>query len=278
MKRLLALFLLLALRASAQGSGTVPSTTTLQNGPITATSAACLTANSCVWTKLQNGAGTAVVTVIGAFSATLVVEVAADGGNSFTTLATYTTTQVATPFNVAGYTDVRVRATAYASGTASVTLSIGQGAAGTSTVAGSVSITGNVTTTPLNTAGTTDPCANSSVAKLHAFANITTATTTALVPVSGATVVYVCQVTTELNSTVSASTVLFEYGTGAACVGTPTSLSGTYSNSTTNLNAVITIGGGAATAFKTPASNGLCAVSTVGSTPTTPVDVTYVQQ
>jgi hypothetical protein len=124
-----------------------------------------------------------------------------------------------------------------------------------------------------------DPCNANGVAKLHAFANITTATTTALVAVSGSTAVYVCEVDFELASTTTADTVLFEQGTGAACAGTPTSLTATYTNAATAIATFSkSLGSGASTNFKVAASNGLCAVSTVGTTPTISVDVEYVQQ
>lgn len=123
-----------------------------------------------------------------------------------------------------------------------------------------------------------DPCQASGVAKLHAFNNITTATTTTVVPLSASTVIYVCQVTFNIASTTTASTVFLEQGTGAACATGPTALTATYTNAGgTILATAVNIGGGAATTFKTTAANGLCAVSTVGSTPTTAVDITYVQ-
>lgn len=132
-----------------------------------------------------------------------------------------------------------------------------------------------------NTPGATDPCQNPGLLKSSAFVNITTATTTALVAVSGTTAVYVCQITAELSNSTTASTILFEQGTGATCAGAPTALTATYANATTvaTVSSVpIVIGGGSAMAFKTAASNGLCAVTTVGTTPTIAVTVTFVQQ
>lgn len=91
-------------------------------GPITATSAACATAGdqSCVWQKLALAASVATVQVSGTFSATLTVE-ANNGGANFTTLGTITTAGT-TSYVVAGFTDFRVRASAYTSGTAFVTI------------------------------------------------------------------------------------------------------------------------------------------------------------
>lgn len=150
---------------------------------------------------------------------------------------------------------------------------IGGGGSSVTVSGGSVGIT--------NTPGTTDPCGNPSVLKSHAFANITTATTTALVAVSGTTNIYVCGIDAQLESTTTPDTVLFEKGTGAACVGTPTAITATYTNgSGTTLTAAeqLHLGFGGQTYLPTGASQGLCAVSTVGSTPAIAVDVTFVQQ
>jgi len=120
-----------------------------------------------------------------------------------------------------------------------------------------------------------DPCQSTSVIKAIAFANITTATTTSLVGVNGTKAIYVCQIVAQLNSS-TASTVLFEYGTGAAC-SSPIVLTATYTNSTL-VSEVVTIGGGASAIMSTPGAEGLCAVTTVGTSPTIPVTVSYVQQ
>jgi hypothetical protein len=91
-------------------------------GPITATSANCAVAGdqSCVWQKLAANAAVATVQVSGTFSATLTVE-ANNGGANFTALGTITTAGT-TSYVVAGFTDFRVRASAYTSGTAFVTI------------------------------------------------------------------------------------------------------------------------------------------------------------
>ena len=121
-----------------------------------------------------------------------------------------------------------------------------------------------------------DPCQNPSAAKQSAFANITTATTTALVPVSGTKQVFVCEVVAQLNST-TASTVLFEQGTGTACAGTPTAKTPTFTNSTI-VSEVVDLGSGTGAAFTAAAGNGVCAVTTVGTSPTIPVFINFVQQ
>jgi hypothetical protein len=124
-----------------------------------------------------------------------------------------------------------------------------------------------------------DPCQSTAIVKQSAFANITTATTTALVTPSGSTVVYVCGFSLDMVATVAADTLYFEQGTGAACASGPTAISPTYSSGIlTNGAVVIPYGNGGATIFKTATSNGLCAVSTVGTGPSIGVLVSYVQQ
>jgi len=122
-----------------------------------------------------------------------------------------------------------------------------------------------------------DPCTSDQTVKLHALANITTATTTSLVavPSNPAQQIYVCAITAQLFSTTTASTVKFVTGTGAAC-SSPATVTATYTNAagataTVNLN-------GSANLLTVPAASGLCATSTVGSTPAIAVDVTYVLQ
>ena len=128
----------------------------------------------------------------------------------------------------------------------------------------------------------TDPCQSGSIAKQSVFANITTATTTALVPIAtgpetGARLsVYVCGILFQLNSS-TASTLFFEQGTGTACASSPVALTATYTNGTVASEA-IAYGGDGMTIFKTAVGNGLCAVSTVGTGPSIPVTVTYIQQ
>jgi len=120
-----------------------------------------------------------------------------------------------------------------------------------------------------------DPCAAPGVLKSHKFANITTSTTTQIIAVSGSTNIYICGIDVQLNSTTS-STILFEHGTGAACTGT-VSDTATYSNGGLT-SETIHMGFGAGTYYATGASQGVCAVTTVGTSPTISVDITMVQQ
>lgn len=166
--------------------------------------------------------------------------------------------------------------------------------AGSTTSGTGMSVTGCATTTaaPSNTtaqnnftscdtAGNTrvilpDPCSGT---KSSAAINVTSATTTALVAVSGSTTVYVCGgVFTIAPSATSADTAQLEYGTGVACAGSPTVLTGTFGNGDLTTAAppiVVPIGSGA-TAIKSAASNGICIVTT-GTTVNVQGFITYVQ-
>jgi len=127
----------------------------------------------------------------------------------------------------------------------------------------------------------TDPCQSPTIVKSHTFQNITTATTTTLVPLSGTTTVYICQVDWEIaNTGGAATTVFFKEGTGAACATGPVTLTATYSyvgaNGTTGQT--FHIGNGSATSFKSDPGNAICATTVVGTGPSIPIDVEYVQQ
>ena len=122
-----------------------------------------------------------------------------------------------------------------------------------------------------------DPCSNDQAVKKHAFANITTATTTSLVavPTNPAQAIVVCSVSAQLFSTTTASTVNFVTGTGSTC-SSPTTVTATYTNAAGATAQVLLSGGN--NVLTVPLASGFCAVSTVGSTPAIAVDVTYVLQ
>ncbi len=124
-----------------------------------------------------------------------------------------------------------------------------------------------------------DPCASGT--RLSVPINLTAAAgTTSLVAVSGSTVVYVCGVAfTIAPSATTADSILFEYGTGAACTG-PVALTGTFGSGDVTTSAplvVVNYGGGLNTVFKSAASNGVCAL-TAGGTINIQGVLTYVQQ
>ena len=116
-----------------------------------------------------------------------------------------------------------------------------------------------------------DPCASRSAVKSSVLVNITSATTTQLVALSGTTKVYACG----FNATLGASTsVAFEYGTGSSCGTGTTLLTGALTMGTTG--GMVNVGGGEATAITAIAGNALCAVST--GTGGIQGVLTYVQQ
>lgn len=126
-----------------------------------------------------------------------------------------------------------------------------------------------------------DPCQSPNIAKSSVPINLTSAAgTTSLVAVSGATVVYVCGLSfTIAPSATTADSILFEYGTGAACTG-PVALTGTFgSGDVTTAAPLVTVnyGGAGSTIFKSAASNGVCAL-TAGTVINIQGVLTYVQQ
>lgn len=125
---------------------------------------------------------------------------------------------------------------------------------------------------------TIDPCQNSAVAKSSAIINITSAATTALVPVSGATTVYVCGFSMSISQVITtANTLVFEQGTGAACATSPIALTGLFGAGGITAAQPIVVTAGGSTVFKTAASNGLCALTAIGATGSFQGVLTFVQ-
>jgi len=139
--------------------------------------------------------------------------------------------------------------------------------------------TGHLVTVGPSTA-VSDPCSSSGVTKTSVPINISSAATTALVTVSGSTAVYVCGFSFTISEVVTtANTLQFEYGTGTACVGSPTVLTGPFGAGGVTAGIPIVVSeDGHGTIFKTPASNGLCAVTVIGATGNFAGVVSYVQQ
>lgn len=92
---------------------------------ITAQSTDCSVANSCAWQLVTMAAGQSVVTLAGTFSGTFIVE-QTNNGTTWTAAATLTGAGTTT-YNQNGFTAIRVRCSAYTSGTAAVTISTGTG-------------------------------------------------------------------------------------------------------------------------------------------------------
>lgn len=161
MKRLISLLVVLL----AFGATAYAETAT---GKVTAASSSCLATN-CTELELPIDASAASILITGTFSATLQFETSNDRSTwtnvngypvTSSTAATNATAAGLWQLNVAGMKYLRVRASAYASGTAFVTAVSTGGAfvpSGSATVAGSVAATqsGTWTVQPGNTANTT---------------------------------------------------------------------------------------------------------------------------
>jgi hypothetical protein len=100
------------------------------SGNITATNASCIT-TACVALNLPTNSGAATLTLTGTFSATLAFEGAGDGKtfvalncypSNSVTAATSATAVGTFQCNVAGYAEIRVRCSAFTSGTAVVAI------------------------------------------------------------------------------------------------------------------------------------------------------------
>lgn len=131
------------------------------------------------------------------------------------------------------------------------------------------------------TANILDLCQSNTIQKSTVFANITTATTTALVTPSGSTRVYVCGYTIGMTGTTTPNTVIFQQGTGAACAGSPTSISMTHRGAGTGASTlnIISVGyAGQSVLAPTPAGTGLCVLTTVATTPQIDIQVSVIQQ
>jgi hypothetical protein len=227
-------------------------------------------------------------------------ETSVDGVNWFTIGAIDAVSGVPVPNNIVifqastnrliqsdmtGYSFMRIRLSTTITGTGSVTLASACQGLGSPSLTTAYQGNPPWITQEANIAGTTDPCQDAQVLKTHFFANITTATTTALVTPSGALNVYVCGIDVQLDSTTTGDTIKFVSGTGTACA-TPAgcnagTCTATYSNAasttvTTSENFKFGFGGG--TYLSVGAGNGFCATTTVGTSPTIAVDVTAIQQ
>jgi hypothetical protein len=128
-----------------------------------------------------------------------------------------------------------------------------------------------------------DPCASPTLKKSVAI-NITTATTTTLVPLVSGQTIYPCTIVVDLGLNSSAvMSIQFEYGTGASCGTGTTALSGPMvAGASTGTGPVFFAAAGGITQFQIPVSNGFCVLSTLTGTPTAPFGAqgwaTYVQQ
>lgn len=143
MKKLLFILALLC-APLARGQATYPVSYST-GGNITATNAACVPA-ACVGVGIPTpSAAVLTVGITGTFSGTLAVEESQDGGTTFTSAGASLTSTGTTSYVIAGFTQFRVRASAFASGNAGVSLQLSNAPSGGVT-SGTADPTGNTCT------------------------------------------------------------------------------------------------------------------------------------
>lgn len=125
-----------------------------------------------------------------------------------------------------------------------------------------------------------DPCIATNLPKLSAVVNVTTATTTQLVALSGTTIIYVCDYNFTISQVVTTpNTIKFVYGTGASCGTGTVNLTGLFGDGGVTAAAPIVIASSSTgTTFKTAAGNALCVTTAIGATASFQGVITYLQQ
>lgn len=264
MKKLL-LFLLLSLPAVAQLQGPPQPFT----GSLTAASTSCLASN-CMPVIVPSDASTVTIVLSGTWSATAQFEVCADSqANCNGTVGAWTsinaqpipTGQQVTSAtanglwqaDIAGFTNFRVRVSAFSSGTVNASVFLVYGVTG-------------ITSQPV------DPCASAAIDKSSFSVAISTATTTAVAAGASGKRIYVCAFTI-IWSSGTTPTIQFEVGTGGTC-GTPTVKTGAMAIPVTSGQGLIV--GAGHTLFSGTAGQDMCILS-AGTAPTVNGWVTFVQ-
>jgi len=121
MRKIILLLLFCATSLYAQNPLTYQSSAT---GNITATGSTCATTNACISVHLPPGSTSVAVTITGTWSATLVVEMAADNGVTWVSAGTGPSANGQTTYTLTAQTDFRVRASAFTSGTVGVFINV----------------------------------------------------------------------------------------------------------------------------------------------------------
>lgn len=253
-----ALLLLLApLPAAAQLQGPPQPTT----GNMTSASASCLASN-CVSIPVNSDTSTVTFQITGTWAATVQFEFSVDNGVNWTALAvgpmpngqqvTSTTANGVWQADAAGFTNVRMRTSAFTSGTVAASVSLAYGING-------------------QTPGPVDPCASAAIDKSSFSVAISTATTTAVQAGTAGKRIYVCAFTIIYTSGTT-PTVQFEVGTGGTCTS-PTAKTGVIAVQATAGTGLIV--GAGHTLFSGAAGQDMCILS-AGTTPTVNGWVTFV--
>ena len=257
MKKLIALLLSLAGTCFAQLQGPPQPFT----GSLTAASASCLASN-CLTVTVPADASTLTIQLTGTWSATVQFEVSADNQATWQGInaqpipngqqVTSATGNGVWQADVAGFTNARLRVSAFSSGTVVAQASLVFG------------ITG-ITSQPV------DPCASAAIAKSSKSIAISSSTTTVIQAGATGKTVFVCAFTLVYASGTT-PTAQFEFGTGGTCTS-PTVLTGAMNLQATAGTALIA--GAGHTLFAGASGADVCLVST-GTTPTYNGWVTFV--
>lgn len=252
-----ALALLLSLPAAAQLQGPPQPTT----GNMTSASASCLASN-CVSIPVNSDTSTVTFQITGTWAATVQFEFSVDNGVNWTALAvgpmpngqqvTSTTANGVWQADAAGFTNVRMRTSAFTSGTVAASVSLAYGING-------------------QTPGPVDPCASAAIDKSSFSVAISTATTTAIQAGTAGKRVYVCAFTIIYTSGTT-PTIQFEVGTGGTCGTGTTAKTGVIAIQATVGTGLIV--GAGHTLFSGTAAQDVCILS-AGTTPTVNGWVTY---
>jgi hypothetical protein len=125
-----------------------------------------------------------------------------------------------------------------------------------------------------------DPCGTPNATKQSAIVNITTATTTEIVPLSGTTNIFVCAISLSVsNVATTANTWKLVHGTGVACATGTTDLTGAFGGGSVVAAAPSIYAFGPNHPIVTvPAGNALCITTTIGATAFFRGVITYIQQ
>lgn len=248
-KKVLFACLLLAGSCFAQLQGQPQPTT----GNLTAASASCLASN-CLSIPVFSDTSTVTFQLSGTWSATAQFEFSVDSGATWTALAvgpmpngqqvTSSTANGVWQADAAGFTNVRIRVSAFSSGTVAAQASLAYGING-------------------QTPGPVDPCASAAIDKSSFSVAISTATTTVVQAGSAGKRVYVCAFTIIWTSGATPS-IQFEVGSAGNCTS-PTAKTGVMALPVTSGQGLIV--GAGHTLFSGTAGQDMCIVS-AGTTPT----------
>lgn len=124
-----------------------------------------------------------------------------------------------------------------------------------------------------------DPCQTFNATKQSTIINITAATTTQLVALSGTTSIYVCGFTITVSQVaVTPNTIKFVYGTGASCGTGTTNLTGLFGDGGITATLPLVITGFGSSIIIAPSGQALCATTAIGGSASFQGVLTYIQQ